>query len=100
MTIQKRRYLLGNATAVLGDRKIGELTSQEIAERRMRLSPGDRFEATRALRQVLQRATHLSRHRSRQSGAAAGPRRGVLGDDCLCALVKPDFVLSSWRLAP
>jgi integrase len=56
VTIQKLRYLLSKATAVLGDRKIGELTSQEIAEWRMRLSPGYRFEATQALRQVLQRA--------------------------------------------
>jgi hypothetical protein len=56
VTIQKLRYLLSKATAVLGDRKIGELTSREIAEWRMRLSPGYRFEATQALRQVLQRA--------------------------------------------
>ena len=59
MTIQKLRYLLSKATAVLGDRKIGELTSQEIAEWRMRLSPGYRFEATQALRQVLQRAATI-----------------------------------------
>ncbi len=56
MTIEKLRYLLSKATAVFGDRKIGELTSQEIAEWRMRLSPGYRFEATQALRQVLHRA--------------------------------------------
>jgi integrase len=41
---------------VFGDRKIGELTSQEIAQWRMNLSPGYRFEATQALRQVLHRA--------------------------------------------
>jgi len=40
VTIEKLRYLLSKATAVFGDRKIGELTSQEIAEWRMRLSPG------------------------------------------------------------
>src|ERR671936_121920 len=56
VTIEKLRYLLGKATAVFGDRKIGELTSQEIAEWRMTLSPGYRFEATQALRQVLHRA--------------------------------------------
>jgi integrase len=56
VTIEKLRYLLGKATAVFGDRRIGELTSQEIAEWRMELSPGYRFEATQALRQVLQRA--------------------------------------------
>lgn len=32
VTIEKLRYLLGKATAVFGDRRIGELTSQEIAE--------------------------------------------------------------------
>src|SRR6266487_4138537 len=56
VTIEKLRYLLGKATAVFGERKIGEMTSQEIAEWRMKLSPGYRFEATQALRQVLHRA--------------------------------------------
>src|SRR5437667_7207439 len=56
VTIEKLRYLLSKATAVFGDRKIGELTSQEIAEWRIRLSPGYRLEATPALRQVLHRA--------------------------------------------
>jgi integrase len=56
VTIEKLRYLLGKATAVFGDRRIGELTSQEIAEWRMTLSPGYHFEATQALRQVLHRA--------------------------------------------
>jgi hypothetical protein len=41
---------------VFGDRRVGELTSQEIAEWRMTLSPGYRFEATQALRQILHRA--------------------------------------------
>jgi integrase len=56
VTIEKLRYLLSKATAVFGDRKIGELTSQEIAQWRMNLSPGYRFDATQALRQVLHRA--------------------------------------------
>jgi integrase len=56
VTIEKLRYLLGKATAVFGDRAISELTSQEIAAGRMTLSPGYRFEATQALRQVLHRA--------------------------------------------
>jgi hypothetical protein len=46
VTIAKLRYLLSKATAVFGDRAIGELTSQEIAAWRMTLSPGYRFEAT------------------------------------------------------
>src|ERR687887_2363378 len=56
VTIEKLRYLLSKATAVFGDRRIGELTSQEIAEWRMTISPGYRFEATQALRQGLHRA--------------------------------------------
>jgi integrase len=56
VTIDKLRYLLRKATAVFGERKIGELTSQEIAAWRMNLSPGYRFEATQALRQVIHRA--------------------------------------------
>jgi integrase len=54
--LKKVRYLLGKAIATFGDRRIGELTSQEIAAWRMTLSPGYRFEATQALRQVLHRA--------------------------------------------
>jgi integrase len=56
VTIEKLRYLLSKAIMLFGDRKIGELTSQEIAEWRMSVSPGYRFEATQALRQVLHRA--------------------------------------------
>src|SRR5262245_4072782 len=56
VTIEKLRYLLSKATAVFGERTIGELTSPEIAAWRMTLSAGYRFEATQALRQVLHRA--------------------------------------------
>jgi integrase len=56
VTTAKLRWLLDKAIAVFGDRRIGELTSQEIAEWRMTLAPGYRFEATQALRQVLSRA--------------------------------------------
>jgi hypothetical protein len=56
VTIEKLRWLLAKATAVFGERRIGELTSQEIAEWRMNLSRGYRFEATQAVRQVLSRA--------------------------------------------
>jgi hypothetical protein len=60
VTIEKLRYLLSKATAVFGDRTIGELTSQEIAAWRMTLSAGYRFEATQALRHVLHRARLLA----------------------------------------
>jgi plastocyanin len=56
VTIEKLRYPLSKATAVFGDRSIGELTSEEIAAWRMTLSPDYRFEATQALPQVLRRA--------------------------------------------
>jgi integrase len=56
VTIEKLRWLLGKAVAVFGDRPIGELRSQEIAAWRIALSPGYRFDATQALRQVLARA--------------------------------------------
>jgi hypothetical protein len=50
VTIEKLRWLLSKAIAVFGDRRVGELISQEIAEWRMSLSPGYRFEATQAVR--------------------------------------------------
>jgi integrase len=56
VTIEKLRWLLGKATAVFGDRPVGELRSEEIASWRIALSPGYRFDATQALRQVLSRA--------------------------------------------
>jgi integrase len=48
--------LLGKAVAVFGERPVGELRSEEIAAWRIALSPGYRFDATQALRQVLARA--------------------------------------------
>src|SRR6266498_3789512 len=56
VTIEKLRWLLGKALAAFGDRPIGELRSEEIAAWRIALSPGYRFDATQALRQVLARA--------------------------------------------
>jgi integrase len=56
VTIEKLRWLLGKAVAVFGERPVGELCSEEIAAWRIALSPGYRFDATQALRQVLARA--------------------------------------------
>jgi hypothetical protein len=56
VTIEKLRWLLAKAIAAFGERRIGELTSQEIAAWRMTLAAGHRFEATQAPRQVLHRA--------------------------------------------
>ena len=79
VTINKLRWLLAKATAVFGERRVGELTSQEIAAWRMTLPPGHRFEATQALRQVLHRAvawemidSNPAKSRRRQPGQ---PRR-------------------------
>ncbi len=55
VTIEKLRWLLGKAIVVFGERRVGELTSVEIAAWRMTLPAGYRFEATQALRQVLHR---------------------------------------------
>ena len=56
VTIEKLRWLLGKAVAAFGDRPVGELRSEELAAWRIALSPGYRFDATQALRQVLARA--------------------------------------------
>jgi len=56
VTIEKLRWLLGKAVAAFGDRRVGELRSEEIAAWRIGLSPGYRFDATQALRQLLARA--------------------------------------------
>lgn len=56
VTIEKLRWLLGKAVAVFGERPVGELRSEEVAAWRIALSPGYRFDATQALRQVLARA--------------------------------------------
>src|SRR5919109_2706164 len=56
VTIEKLRWLLGKAVAAFGERPIGELRSEEIAAWRIALSPGYRFDATQAFRQVLARA--------------------------------------------
>src|ERR671918_1096093 len=56
VTTEKLRWLLGKAVAVFGERPVGELRSEEVADWRIALSPGYRFDATQALRQVLARA--------------------------------------------
>jgi hypothetical protein len=55
-TIDKLCWLLAKALRAFGGRRLPELRSQEIAAWRMTISPGHRFEATQALRQVLNRA--------------------------------------------
>src|SRR5918995_4593316 len=55
-TIAKLRWLLAKATGAFGDRRVVDLRSDEIGAWRTTLPDGHRFEATQALRQVLNRA--------------------------------------------
>jgi integrase len=55
-TIEKLRWLLGKATAALGGVRLVELRSEAICVWQRTLPRGHRFEATQALRQVLNRA--------------------------------------------
>jgi len=56
VTLKKLRFLLTRAVQAFGDYRLDELDPVEIAVWRMTVSPGYRFEATQALRQVLARA--------------------------------------------
>lgn len=56
VTIAKLRWLLAKAVAAFGDRSVSDIRSEEIAAWRIAHSPGYRFDATQALRQVLARA--------------------------------------------
>ncbi len=55
-TIAKLRWLLVKVTRAFGDRRVVELRSDEIGAWRATLPEGHRFEATQALRQLLNRA--------------------------------------------
>jgi integrase len=55
-TIAKLQWLLSKAVGAFGDHRLGQLRAQEIAAWRMKIPAGHRFEATQALRQVLNRA--------------------------------------------
>jgi hypothetical protein len=52
-TIAKLRWLLGKATVVLGEKQLAELSPSDVFAWRMSVPEGHRFEATQALRQVL-----------------------------------------------
>jgi hypothetical protein len=56
VTIAKLRWLLGKATAGLGDVRLAELSPKDVHAWRLTIPEGHRFEATQALRQVLTRA--------------------------------------------
>jgi integrase len=56
VTIAKLRWLLGKATAKLGETRLADLSPRDVYAWRMTVPEGHRFEATQALRQVLNRA--------------------------------------------
>src|SRR5215211_6073303 len=56
VTIAKLRWLLGKATTALGEVRLAELSPDQVSAWRLIVPEGHRFEATQALRQVLNRA--------------------------------------------
>src|SRR6184192_2081379 len=56
VTIAKLRWLLGKATAELGAVRLAELAPKDVYPWRLTIPEGHRYEATQALRQVLNRA--------------------------------------------
>jgi hypothetical protein len=56
VTIAKLRWLLGKATATLGQVAWSALSPKDVYAWRLTVPEGHRFEATQALRQVLNRA--------------------------------------------
>ena len=56
ITIAKLRWLLGKVTATLGETRLVELSPKDVYAWRLTIPEGHRFEATQALRQVLNRA--------------------------------------------
>jgi integrase len=58
VTIAKLRWLLGKATAALSEVRVAELSPDQVSAWRLTVPEGHRFEATQALRQVLDRAVN------------------------------------------
>lgn len=56
VTIAKLRWLLGKATRALGQKRVADLSPKDVHAWRLTIPEGHRFEATQALRQVLNRA--------------------------------------------
>ena len=56
VTIAKLRWLLGKATATLGELRLMDLSPKDVYAWRVTIPEGHRFEATQALRQVLNSA--------------------------------------------
>jgi len=76
VTIAKLRWLLGKATAKLGEKRLADL-SKDLYAWRLTIPDGHRFEATQALRQVLNRAVDwgLTDSNPAKRGIRNAPRR-------------------------
>src|SRR5438876_2698815 len=77
VTIAKLRWLLGKATAVLGEVRLAEILPEKVYAWRLTIPEGHRFEATQALRQVLNRAVAwgLIDYNPTKRGVPNPPRR-------------------------
>jgi len=77
ITISKLRWLLGKATAKLGETRLADLSPRDVYAWRMTVPEGHRFEATQALRQVLNRAVgwRLLDYNPAKLGVPNPPRR-------------------------
>jgi integrase len=77
VTITKLRWLLSKSTAVLGEKRLADLTPREVYAWRFSVPEGHRFEATQALRQVLNRgvAWGLLDYNPAKLGVPNPPRR-------------------------
>ena len=78
VTIAKLRWLLAKATATLGETRLAALSPKDVYAWRLTIPEGHRFEATQALRQVLNRAVDWGSTPTPRS-AASGTRRGGPG---------------------
>ena len=76
VTIAKLRWLLGKATAVLGEVRLAEILPEQVYGWRLTIPEGHRFEATQALRQVLNRAVAWGCSTTTRRGGASRTRRG------------------------
>src|SRR5229473_2567161 len=77
VTIAKLRWLLGKATAVLGEVRLAEILPEQVYAWRLTIPEGHRFEAAQALRQVLNRAVawELIDYNPAKRGVPNPPRR-------------------------
>jgi integrase len=77
VTIAKLRWLLGKATPTLGDKRLADLSPKDVYAWRLTVPEGHRFEATQALRQVLNRAVEwdLIDFNPAKRGIRNAPRR-------------------------